>query len=171
MQIPLTTEYAAFYQPYISKIKEGEDLLERLNTVHQETQELLGRVVEEKEEYRYATGKWSIRELVQHLMDAERVMAYRALRIARNDKTDMPGFDEDDYVAACDSSKITLKQLLEEYKMLRQSTLLLFKGFDPNCYQKTGTANGSVVSVRALAAIIIGHEAHHVKVIRERYLD
>ena len=171
MQRPLAGEYAAFYQPYISKIKEEEDLLERLNTVHEETQKLLEEVSAEKENYRYATGKWSIRELVQHLMDAERVMAYRALRIARNDQTDMPGFDEDDYVAACDSSTTTLKHLLEEYKVLRRSTLLLFKGFDSSCYQKTGTANGSVVSVRALAAIIIGHEAHHIQVIKERYLD
>lgn len=171
MQKPLVNEYLAFYQPYISQIKENENLLERLETVQQETQKFLGSVSSTKEEYRYAEGKWTIRELVQHLMDAERVMAYRALRIARGDQTNMPGFDEDDYVAACDCSQTTLTQLLEEYKVLRTSTLLLFRGFSPTTYQNTGTANGAKVSLRALAAIIIGHEAHHIQVIRERYLD
>jgi len=98
-------------------------------------------------------------------------MAYRALRIARGDQTDLPGFDEDNYVAACDCSTTPLKALLKEYKQLRLSTILMFEGFDSATYQNKGTANGSTVSVRALAAIIIGHEIHHLQVIKERYLD
>lgn len=171
MQKPLETEYLAFYQPYITKTKEDESLLEQLETIHQQTQDLLATIPTKKETYRYAEGKWTIRELMQHLMDTERIMAYRALRIARGDQTDMPGFDDDAYVAACDCSQTTLQELLEEYKVLRQSTVLLFRGFSPTLYQNMGTANGAKVSLRALAAIIIGHEAHHVQVIRERYLD
>jgi uncharacterized damage-inducible protein DinB len=131
---------------------------------------LLDETPKEKLEYAYAEGKWTLAEVLLHIIDAERVFQYRALRFARNDKTPLPGFDQDVYVPHSNASKRTIEDIKEEYMAVRQSTILLFNSFDDEALQRLGVSSGSPLSVRATGFIISGHQAHHLKIIRERYL-
>lgn len=131
---------------------------------------LLRTVPEDKGEYRYEHGKWSIKELICHMMDAERIFAYRALRFARNDSTELPGFEENDYAPEANAHSRTLKQLMNEAEALRKTTLDLFSSFTPEMLQRKGSANKSVVSVINIGYIIAGHETHHRNILNERYL-
>ena len=141
-----------------------------LKKVHQETQEFFKNVGEINGNFRYAPGKWTLKEVLIHLIDAEQVFAYRALRFARKDTTPLPGFDENAYVEAVDVSHRTIKDLLKEYKATRNLTITMFKHFDDWMFDQVGTASDNKMSVLALAYVIMGHEIHHRKVIQERYL-
>jgi uncharacterized damage-inducible protein DinB len=125
----------------------------------------------DKHDYRYAEGKWTIKDILQHLIDAERVFAYRALRFSRNDATELPGYDQDLYVDNAYANKRHMKDLLTELSTVRHSTMQLFGSFSEEQLLKRGMASGYNVSVRALGFMIIGHQNHHMKVFRERYLD
>lgn len=131
---------------------------------------LVRSIPEEKGLHRYAEGKWTIKEVLNHLQDVERVMAYRALRFSRNDKTDLPGFEENDYGPEANAHARTISQLADEMERLRRSTLDLFSSFSEEMMQRQGTANKKNVSVLALGYIIAGHEVHHFKLFNERYL-
>ncbi|GGF76504.1 hypothetical protein GCM10010912_21990 [Paenibacillus albidus] len=142
--------------------------------LEQQSQQVLamfGGLSEEKGDYRYAPGKWSIKEVLGHLIDTERIMSYRLLRIARGDKTPLAGFEEGDYVAAAGFGRFTLQELLGQYKAVRESTLALVASLPEEVSTLAGTANGNPISARAQAAILIGHELHHLNIIRERYLQ
>lgn len=166
---PSNTEYAPFHAGYVASVPEG-DVLAMLKKQNGETLRLLGKIGEKKSRYRYAPGKWTIREVVGHLSDAERVFAYRALTFARGDKTPLPGFDEVAWGNASNADTRTLKALLEEFAAVRETTLAMLKGFTPEQLNRTGTASGHPVSVRGLVYVMAGHERHHVRILKERYL-
>jgi DinB family protein len=165
---PGATEYAPYYGRYIDKVPEG-DLLRTLESQARETQSLLSGLSEAKALHRYAPGKWSIKEVVGHVTDAERVFSYRALRFARADKTALPGFDENAWVPPANFDARSLKDLAAELDAVRRATVALFRGFDAAALARSGTASDNLVSVRAIAWIIAGHERHHVGLLHERY--
>jgi hypothetical protein len=165
---PGADEYGAFYAGYIARVPEG-DILELLARQGEETQALLSPLPPERAAYRYEPDKWSVTEVVGHLTDAERVFSYRALCISRGDETPLPGFDEAAYVPQAGFERRGLPDILDELRVLRQSTLMLFRGLDDAAGLRRGTANGHPMSTRAAAYIIAGHERHHVNVLRTRY--
>lgn len=162
-------EYNPYYQTYINKVGDLE-LLEGLDSNLEIVLTFFRTIPDDKLEFRYAEGKWNIKEILQHIMDTERIFAYRALRIARQDKTPLPGFDQDDYVLPSKASARNFQSLLHEFVSVRIATLELFKSFDDEMLLATGTASNSSLSARAAGFIIIGHENHHIEVIKERYL-
>ncbi len=166
---PTASEYASFYHTYVGKVPEG-DLIKMLENQASETLALVGDISDEKGLYRYAEGKWSIKELMCHIIDTERVFAYRALRISRGDTTPLPGFNQDDYVAAFDADARSMASIIEEYQSVRRATITLFKSCTDEMMQRIGTASNSPVSVRALGFIILGHELHHRGILKTRYL-
>lgn len=168
MARPEADEYVPYYSKYISLIPDG-DVLEMMASQNAKTIGLLSRIDDTKALYRYAPGKWSIKEVVGHLTDGERVFAYRAMWFAREDRTPLPGFEENDYVPAGRFDRRPLADLLAEFAAVRRASLALFSGFDEKAWIQRGVANESPVSVRALACIILGHEMHHEKLLRERY--
>jgi hypothetical protein len=170
IQPPESPEYLAYYGKYISLVR-GDDLIPVLAAQLGESAALLRGIPEQKSLHRYAPGKWSIKELLGHVNDAERIFSYRALRFARNDPKPLPGFDQDPYVAAAGSDARPWSELIEEFEQVRRSTILLFRGLSPEAAMRRGTASDAVVSVRALGYIIAGHEVHHMGVLREKYLD
>ncbi|WP_369994894.1 DinB family protein [Winogradskyella sp.] len=164
-----TEEYHPYYEGYINKatsigIKEG------LQTNLKEIMDFLSKLPKEKEDYAYAKGKWTVKDILLHIIDAERVFAYRALRIGRGDETPLAGFEQDDYVEQGKAANRSFESLIEEYESVRKATISLFKSFDDKTLLLMGKASGSSVSVRALGYIITGHENHHMQVIKERYL-
>ena len=165
---PDATEYAAYYEKYVSLV-EG-DVLETLARQGAETASLLASIPEDAAGSRYEPGKWSVKELVGHVIDGERIFAYRALRFARGDQTPLEGFDQDPYVASGNFDARTLTSLAEELTHVRASTLALLRSLGPEAWARRGTASDNEVTVRALAYITAGHEAHHVRILRERYL-
>jgi len=140
-----------------------------LESQARETAALLARVDEEKGAHRYAPEKWSVKEVVGHFTDAERVFAYRALAIARGDQASLPGFDENEYMRYANFGERSMRSIAEEYAAARAATLATFRGFSDEAWRRSGTANNLGVSVRALAHICLGHERHHLRVLRERY--
>jgi uncharacterized damage-inducible protein DinB len=166
---PDASEYAPHYETYVSKVPAG-DVVTILEDQRQETQELLAGIPEGRALHRYAPGKWSIKEVVGHVTDAERVFCYRALRFARGDQTPLSGFDEKAYAPAGKFDLHALPDLAAELDAVRRATIALFSGLDAEALARRGTANAKQVSVRALAYIIAGHERHHVGILRERYL-
>ena len=166
---PDASEYAPNYETYVSRVPDG-NLLMILEDQRLETQELLGGIPDGRALHRYAPGKWSIKEVVGHVTDAERVFCYRALRFARADQTPLPGFDEKTYTPAGRFDARALPDLADELDAVRHATIALFRGFDAEALQRRGPANNKQVSVRALAYIIAGHERHHLGILRERYL-
>ena len=166
--LPAADEHAPYYGKYIEKLT-VDDAYAALESQAQSTGKLLAATDEPHAMHRYAEGKWSVKEVIGHLIDAERIFAYRALRIGRGDTTDLPGFDEDAYVPEGGFDARPLTDLASEYAIVRASTLALYRGFDASDLLRRGTANKTPVSVRALAAIIAGHEKHHVGLLRERY--
>lgn len=149
---------------------QNESLLDALEQSGKNLVSLLGAVPESMGEYRYEPGKWSIKELICHMMDAERIFAYRALRFGRNDSTDLPGFEENNYAPEANAHARSMEQLLAEAQRLRKTTLDLFASFTPEMLQRKGTANKNLVSVLNIGYIIAGHETHHLNVLKERYL-
>jgi len=167
---PESTEYAPYYGKYVMLVPDG-DLAATLSRQVHATLGLLSPLSEQRAGFSYAPGKWSIKEVVGHLIDSERVFAYRALRIGRDDKTPLPGFEQDDYVASANFNERTLSSLLEEFTAVRQATVQLFKNFEEKEWQRRGTANGQEITPLSLGYIVAGHELHHMDVLRTRYLS
>lgn len=166
---PAKTEYLAYYSRYIDMVA-GNDAIAALKAQLRETMAFLNCISNEETNYRYAPGKWSVREVVGHMIDTERIMAYRALRIARGDQTPMPGFEQDDYVRGGNFQHVRWSDLVEEFDLVRRSNLALFSAFNEEAWARSGTASGATVTARALAWIIAGHELHHRNVIEQKYL-
>ncbi|MHB1146856.1 MAG: DinB family protein [Lutibacter sp.] len=162
-------EYNPHYKHYILELG-NVDLFEILNASSEELLETIKDLSEEKMTFRYEEGKWTIKELLQHLIDTERIMSYRALRFSRNDATELQGFDENWYVDNSNGNDRNTLDLVEEFTCTRSASISLFKSFTREMMQLSGTANGSEMTVRALGFIIAGHQMHHLKIIKERYL-
>jgi uncharacterized damage-inducible protein DinB len=166
---PDASEHLPYYGKYVDRVPDG-DLLQTMRTQLDETLALVRGLPEERGGHRYAPGKWSIREVLGHVIDAERIFAYRALRIARGDATPLASFDENAYAAASDADARTLADLADELEHVRLGNIALFRSLGDEALARRGTASDATVSVRALAWILAGHELHHVKLLRERYL-
>jgi len=164
------SEYHPYYAGYIAAVGNIPlpDALE--NSLHDITTFISG-IPEHKRNFAYASGKWSVAEVLVHLMDAERVFQYRALRFSRNDATELKGFEQDDYVPESRANERSLESIEEEFVAIRKSTMALFKSFDGECLRRSGMANGAGMSVRALGYVICGHQAHHFGILQERYMS
>jgi len=165
---PADDEYLPYYGKYISKVA-GDDALAAIVRQSEETAALLHRVDEERSTFRYAEGKWSVKQVIGHVADGERVFAYRALRFARRDTTPLPGFEENDYAANGGFDERPFSDIALEFRAVRAASIALFAGLSPDALLRRGKANDAVVSVRALAWIIAGHEVHHRTLLLERY--
>ena len=165
---PLENEYNAYYANYI-KLVENDPLAE-MQASSIEVVELFNSIPGDKLDWGYAEGKWTIKDLLQHILDVERVMAYRALTFARYDKSVIPGFDHDKYAEVANTSQRDIYEMLDEYVALRNSTVCLLKSFSEKEFAQVGNANGFDLSVRAIAYILCGHEMHHINVLSEKYL-
>ena len=166
---PEPGEYPPFYGTYISKVT-APDLARALEAQLASTTSLLAGLSEQQAAFRYAPGKWSLREVIGHVADAERIFSYRLLCIARGDTTPLPGFDENTYVPAGEFERRPLAAVAAEFGAIRMATLALLEGLTPEALARMGTASGRPISARALGFIVAGHEIHHLGVIRERYL-
>ncbi|NYJ28812.1 DinB family protein [Allomuricauda sp. ARW1Y1] len=164
-----TSEYNPFYHTYVMALGDV-DLLDELRNGKQVLLSLLEEIPEEKLTYAYAEGKWTLAEALVHMLDTERIFQYRALCIARNDKSEFPGFDQDAYVPVSNANNRSKKDLIDEYVAVRDSSITLFASLDEEALKRVGVASGSKMSVRALGFITSGHQAHHVRILRERYL-
>lgn len=167
---PDASEHASYYGRYTSLVGKG-DIIEILERQYPETIALLAPLRDDQANYRYTPDKWSIKEVLGHLTDTERIFAYRALRIARNDQTPIEGFEQDDYVRAANFPDRRFENMLEEFTCVRRASLLLFQQLSPEAWLRKGTASQLGVSVRALAYIMAGHELHHRTVLKEKYLS
>lgn len=168
MARPITPEKPAFYQGYIDLVPENDIFLALENNLR-EIQELIPSIHASKAGYAYGPGKWTVAQALQHVIDAERIFAYRALRIARGDKTPLPGWDENSYAANAPASHRTIVEIAEELYAVRRSTTLLFMSFTDDLWERTGNANGRDIDVLTIAYIVVGHMRHHIKIFRERY--
>lgn len=167
---PTEAEYAPFFQRYTSKVSE-KDAFAVLEQAFSDNLAFFAAIPEDRWSFRYAPGKWSLKESIIHMIDTERIFAYRALRIARNDKTPLPGFEQDDYVPFYNAEQRTPASIISEYKAVRTATLELFRHLTAEDLERTGTSSGMPISVRALAYLIAGHERHHILLTKERYLE
>ena len=163
------SEYAPFYEGYIKK-SEGIEIVNGLEVGLDHTKVFFETLPFEKLEYRYTEGKWTPKEILLHLIDSERVFAYRALLISRSDGAEIQGFDQDEFVKNSHANIRDINDLLEEYIHVRKATISLFTSFDKTTLLRIGKANNSSVSVRAIGRIIVGHEIHHIDILKERYL-
>ena len=162
------TPMPQFFDRYINQVEDIDivEALEKYNTI----ETLLDvKKLEELSDKIYAPGKWTVKEVIQHMTDNERVQAYRALRISRNDKTPLPGYDEGLFAANVDPSGRTLNDLLEEFTIVRKSNIILFKNIDEEKQKRTGVCNNVIIPVLALGFVLVGHQLHHAKIISERY--
>jgi hypothetical protein len=167
---PGASEYAPFYAGYVAGVPDG-DLIALLEQQAAETVALLAGLSETRCDHRYAPGKWTIREVLGHIVDGERVFSYRALTFARGDAGPLPSFDENAWAAASNAGRRTMKDLLAEYRAVRAATVALLRSFGEAEFARSGIASKNPVTVRALAYIVAGHERHHLKILRERYLS
>jgi hypothetical protein len=168
-QRPAAGEYAASFADYVGRIAEDEDVVAALVTQLDQVLAYLGRTPEARGDYRYAPEKWSIKEMVGHLSDTERVFAYRALRIGRDDSTPLPSFDDQAYVAEVGAGDRTLADLAAEWGDVRRATIALFRNLPAPAWRRRGIASDQPISVRALAYIIVGHVRHHLETLEARY--
>ena len=159
-----------FYRKYVAHVAE-HTMLDALKNSHEQLKTIINSIPESKGGFRYQPEKWSIKELLCHMMDAERIFCYRALRFARNDKTNLHGFDENNYAPEANAHARTLAQLTVELSRLRLTTIDLFASFNNEMLMRTGTANNTEISVLSLGYIVAGHETHHRIVLQERYLS
>ncbi len=166
---PAADEYLAYYGRYIQRVPDG-DVVATLSDQIGETLALLRGLPESVATYRYAPDKWSVNEMVGHMIDTEKIFAYRALRFARADKTPVPGYEQDDYVRNSSFNSYPLSELASELETVRRSTLYFFRHLEDDAWGRRGLANNAEVSVRALAYIIAGHELHHREMLHTRYL-
>ncbi|MFI5202894.1 MAG: DinB family protein [Flavobacteriales bacterium] len=167
---PEKGDYAPYYQSYIDIVTET-DVVEALNETAQADAAFIREIDESLAQYAYEPGKWSIAEVVQHVIDAERVFAYRALCIARGETINLPGFNENEYASKSAANGRSLEELADELETVRYGTAMLFESFDEEMWARTGTSNNNKMSVAALASIIVGHSRHHMHIIEERYLE
>ena len=163
-------EFAGHFATYINQVSSEYSLIEELEISVHRLIKFVQNIPMDKFDYRYAEGKWTIKDIIQHIIDAERIFAYRALRFARNDQTALPGFDENEYVEATNANKRSIQDLLTELAVVRQATLSLFKSFSEEELLRKGIASNNPMSVRASGFVIIGHQNHHQRVFQERYL-
>ena len=166
---PSKGDYNEYYQQYIDQIN-GDDIFRILVEQNLESQNILNSFSESKGNYKYAEGKWTVKQVIGHLMDVERIFAYRALCIARGETSPLPGMDQDTYVANGNFNKRQIFDLVYEYRLLRESNILLFGSFDKSILQNRGVASGYEVTVLALMFMTAGHEKHHLKVLTEKYM-
>lgn len=164
------TEFAPFYSGYISKIPKNLSLIDCFESGMQNVSTFFSEISKEKLNYKYANGKWSIKEVFQHIIDTERVFMYRCFRIARHDQTALSGFEQNDYIEPSNANNKSIESLLEEYQTVRQSFIVLLKSFSDDDLKFVGNASGNAMTARAAAFIIIGHEKWHMDIIKERYL-
>lgn len=169
MNRPEPSEYAEYYERYVSLVTDG-DIATTLVDQPAEIRSVLADVPEEKGVFAYADGKWTIKELLSHVIDGERIFAYRALRISRGDKTPIEGFEQDDYIATSNANNRTFKDLIDEFALERQANLHLVNNISDAASQQMGTASEKPVSARAIAYIMAGHVRHHIDILKERYL-
>lgn len=162
------TEYAGYFSRYVNLIKGEEDLFGALATSRDDILDYYGAIPAKMLTVAYEAGKWTPKQVLQHLSDTERIMAYRALRFSRNDKTPLPGFEQDDYVWNYNANDLPLEELLAEYRIVRQGTERLFRNMGDTA-ARIGTGSNLKMSARAYAFMIAGHDRHHLKVLRERY--
>lgn len=167
---PLTTEYDPFYAGYIQSV-DDQDVIGMIKDQQNSFPKFINDIPQEKHDYAYAEGKWSIRQVVRHLIDAERMFGYRAMAIARGDQTKLPGFDDHLYVQNADDSGISMQALLDEFISMREGHIRMIANFPISALMQMGNANGSDISVRAIIFIIAGHLAHHKQIIIQRYLS
>jgi hypothetical protein len=167
----LKTEYAPYFEQYI-KLVYSEDItiLESLERSQKEFESLLKSVPKKQQGFSYAQGKWTLKEVIQHIIDTERIFCYRALCFARNDKTSLPGYDHDLFVTNDNSNDRNYDDLLEEMQVLRKSTIQLYKSFSEGALLRIGVASDKKMSVRALGYVFSGHQKHHLNIVKERYL-
>ena len=167
---PEPNEYGAFFAGYIGKAQAVTDPVAALEAQLGEVLALMKPLDAAKQLHRYAPAKWSIKEVVNHITDAERIFSYRAMRVARNDQTPLAAFDENPYVAAAGYDRVEWSALLAEFEFVRKSSLQFLRNLPDAAWTRIGTASGAPISVRAMALIIYGHVAHHLGIVRERYL-
>lgn len=166
---PQATEYAPDFERYTRLVPEG-DVTVTLARQLDDTLSTLRAVSEERADFSYAPDKWSLKEVVGHMLDSERIFGHRAFHFARNDATPLPGYEQDDYVRAGNFGNRSLGDLADEFEQVRRANLCLLRSLDEEAWLRRGVANDNEVSVRALAYILAGHETHHMQIIRERYL-
>jgi DinB superfamily len=169
MPKPQPHEYASFFETYTSKVQ-ANSLQEAVEKYATAIHEFITSMPANKADYAYAAGKWTIKDVIQHLIDVERVFTYRALSFARKDNTPLPGFEEDDWAASANTSNRSLENLQDEFVALRHATDIMLLSFTNNQLQETGTANNNPITVHAIGFIIYGHLLHHIGVLKERYL-
>ncbi len=169
MARPQPGDYAASYEPYVSKT-EDNTVAELMSKYNEPLLKFYTSLPEEKADHHYAEGKWTVKELLLHIIDAERIFSYRALRIARKDQTPLPGFDENTYTPASKASARTFQSIKDEFTAVRKATDILLGTFDNEQLSEKGTASNQPVTVNAIAFIIYGHMIHHMQVLQERYL-
>jgi len=165
---PAPSEYAPFYADYIARVPE-DDVLSAIELQSSDTQKLLSSLDETRAAFRYAEAKWSVKQVIGHVIDAERVFGYRALAISRGETQPLPGFDEKPYTEAAGYDAWKLGDLGEMYALVRRATIVFFRNLPDAAWHRRGIASGSEVTVNAIAYMIVGHERHHVSVLRERY--
>jgi hypothetical protein len=170
MRKPRSNEYPPYYNRYINLI-EDDDILVVLENQKQEMSDLLNGLGEEAAAFRYAEDKWSVKEVIGHIIDVERVFAHRALRFARNDKTPLPEFDQDMFIDQANFDSRSLIDIADEYRTVREATLYMFYSFNEEYFAREGTASGYKFTVRAIPYIIAGHEVHHHRILKEQYLN
>ncbi len=164
------SEFNAFYRNYVELVKPDQELLESLKDGKDKSLSFYAEIPEDKWRFAYQSGKWTILEVLQHVIDTERIFCYRALRIGRGDKTPLPGFEQDDYITPSRANQRQMHELLDEYALVRDCTISLFKHFDEEALAFKGTASDATLTTRAAGFIICGHEIHHANVIQSKYL-
>jgi uncharacterized damage-inducible protein DinB len=167
---PKPGEYAPYTTIYIDLLPDDGLILKHLQDHLENTTTFIRSLPEDKFNYRYAEGKWTIKEILVHIIDDERIYCYRALRFARNDKTELPGFEQDEYVPYSNANSRDIEEIVEEFTSVRKATITFFKSLDEEALKRKGVGSGNIMSVRAAAYHMAGHELHHINVIKERYL-
>jgi len=170
IEFPLKSEYPAYAEMYMKLVTKDGSLLKQLKDSYEKAKKLVETLSEDQLNYSYSENKWTIKEVLVHIIDDERIYGYRALAFARNDKTDLPGFEQEDYNQYSDTQTRTIENIMEEYEAVRMATITLFNGFSKEALLRIGKANNNKTSVRALGYHILGHDLHHIKVIEDLYL-
>jgi uncharacterized damage-inducible protein DinB len=165
-----TETVVSFYQRYINLVPDDGNLLIHLEDIFSETEEMIGTLPEEKMNYRYAPGKWTIKDMLVHMSDTERIFVYRALRFSRGDKTELPGFDESLFAQHAGANEREKEDIIREYSLVRESSIAFVESLSDDALNRIGSANGYSVSVRLMVNLIYGHQKHHLNILRERYI-
>ena len=165
----MSADYNEYFARYIGLVDDKE-LLTAMEVNYNTFLENVEIISEEKSSFRYADDKWSIKELISHIIDTERIFAYRALRFSRNDKTELSGYDENHYASFCRADERSIADLIHEFDVTRQSTIALYKSFDKTMLDRNGSANGIEIGVTSIGYLIAGHCQHHINILNERYI-